>query len=210
MIKLHRVHQFIKYFIWITLLAAIVGAIFERNWIVIFISFIALALTFLPQIIERAYKVDIPLEFEILVVIFIYASIFLGEVKSYYAKFWWWDALLHTGSGIALGFVGFAILLVLYRGKKIKASPRTIALFTFSFAVAMGAVWEIFEFSMDQLVGTNMQKKGLVDTMWDLIVDAVGALFASLIGYIYLKKGAVLIFDKLIKKFLTENSSLIK
>jgi hypothetical protein len=44
------------------------------------------------------------------------------------------------------------------------------------FAVAVGAVWEIFDFSMDEPFGTDMQKamfgdpSGLTDTMWDLIV----------------------------------------
>ena len=50
----------------------------------------------------------------------------------------------------------------------------------------MGALWEILEFAIDQTFGTTMQKSGLVDTMWDLIVDGLGALTISILGYGYL------------------------
>jgi hypothetical protein len=40
---------------------------------------------------------------------------------------------------------------------------------------------------MDQFFGLNMQKSGLVDTMWDLIVDAVGAGIIAVMGFGYLK-----------------------
>jgi len=208
--RLEKAHHFVTLLIRLTIVIAILTAILTLDWIVLFVSSIAFILTFLPKIIERTYKVDIPIEFEILIVLFIYAAIFLGEVKSYYHRFWWWDAILHTGSGVALGFIGFAIMLILYRGKRINASPFTLALFSFSFAMAMGGVWEIFEFSMDQIVGSNMQSNGLVDTMWDLIVDALGALLASTLGYIYIKTGQAPIFDNLIKKFIKLNPELFK
>jgi len=68
--------------------------------------------------------------------------------------------------------------------------PGFVALFSFSFALAMGAVWEIFEFSMDASIGFNMQRTdtGVFDTMSDLIVDTLGALFVCIAGYFYLKK----------------------
>jgi hypothetical protein len=63
-----------------------------------------------------------------------------------------------------------------------------VALFAFMLAVGLGALWEIFEFCMDSLFGLNMQKSGLMDTMWDLIVDTAGALVIALLGYGYLRK----------------------
>ena len=52
--------------------------------------------------------------------------------------------------------------------------------------MAIGATWEIFEFTMDKLFGLSMQKSGLDDTMYDLIVDTFGALSAAAAGYYYL------------------------
>ncbi len=40
---------------------------------------------------------------------------------------------------------------------------------------------------MDQLFGLNMQKSGLIDTMWDLIVDTGGASLGAFAGFLFLK-----------------------
>ena len=38
---------------------------------------------------------------------FIFFSVYLGSVRGYYGKFWWWDVALHTSSGFILGIAGF-------------------------------------------------------------------------------------------------------
>ncbi|HBD64559.1 MAG TPA: hypothetical protein DC038_09010 [Clostridiales bacterium] len=79
-------------------------------------------------------------------------------------------------------------------------SPFFVALFAFCFALASGAVWEIYEFLADCVLGTNMQKfmlgdgtvlvgqAALRDTMTDLIVDALSSLTVTVIGYYYTVK----------------------
>lgn len=192
----------------LSLVAAIVVTVITGDWFNLFISVVALILVLLPDIFERVYRIDLPWEFEFLIVIFVYASVFLGEVRNFYANFSWWDTLLHGISGLALAFAGFMIIYVLYKQDKIDARPWLVAIFAFCFAVALGAVWEIFEFAMDSAFGTNMQKNGLVDTMWDLIVDSAGALIVSLLGFIYLKYGKVRFFDRILKRFEKDNPRL--
>lgn len=177
------------------------------QWITVFLSFIALILMFIPSMLERNYQIGLPIEFELILLVFIFSSIILGEVHSYYTKFWWWDVVLHIGSGLIFGMVGFLTLFILNFEKRIHLhlNPFFIALFSFSFAVSLGVIWEIFEFSMDQLLGFNMQKSGLVDTMWDLIVDSLGAFIVAFGGYFYVKKIKVPIFNHLILKFREKN-----
>ncbi|MBW3538371.1 hypothetical protein KY386_02675 [Candidatus Parcubacteria bacterium] len=175
------------------------------NWAVVFVSLLAFALTIAPLALAGRYNIKLPIDFELAIVLFIYAAIFLGSVRGYYQRFWWWDAFLHTGSGFALGFIGFLILYLLYAQKKLQASPFVIAFFSWCFALALGAAWEIFEYAVDVVFGTNMQRSGLPDTMGDLIVDALGALFASAIGYIYIKHHIWDPFDGAIRRFLATN-----
>jgi len=160
-------------------------------------SILTLLVMFLPTIIERRLSIDFPSEFEIIVVIFIFAALYLGEMQSYFTKVWWWDIFLHTFSGLIIGAFGFSLVDILNKNEKISISlsPVFVSIFSFCFALAIGALWEIYEFTMDSLFGFNMQKSGLVDTMWDLIVDAFGALVFSIIGYFYLK-GKVNILDR--------------
>jgi len=142
------------------------------------------------------------MEIELIVLIFIYATLFLGEALAFYHHFWWWDLILHAGSAIIFGFIGFIILYYLYAHHQIESKAYALALFSFSFAIAIGVVWEIFEFGMDSIFGLNMQKSGLIDTMGDLIVDSIGALLASSIGYFYLRVKHTLVFKDIIMQMI--------
>ncbi len=205
-----KIQLALAYFVRFSVAAAAVGTAVEGRWLLLFTSLLILALTYLPVAIERRYRLFLPIEVELVIVVFIYSALFLGEIRGYYTKFWWWDLMLHTGSGVAFGFAGFLVLYVLYRKNMLSTSPLWIAVFSFCFAVAIGAMWEIFEFSMDQVFGLNMQKSGLPDTMGDLIVDSVGALATALIGYYYLKGKKEGLINRIITKFAAENPSLFK
>ncbi|MEX0933827.1 MAG: hypothetical protein WD003_01010 [Candidatus Paceibacterota bacterium] len=170
----------------LALLGALFLAIYERAWLVLFICIIAFVIVWTPFFLTEKFYFYIPLEFEFLLNIFIYTTIFLGEIRGYYTKFWWWDMVLHLGSGIALGFLGFLILYVLYRSGRFITTPFLLSFFSFCFALALGALWEIFEFSMDSFFGFTMQNS-LADTMRDLIADTLGAFIAALSGYFYIR-----------------------
>ncbi len=151
-------------------------------------TILILVITYLPRLMHSRYDVRIPYEFESLAVLFVCLSLFFGEVLDFYNRFWWWDLFLHAWSGFLLGVTGFVLVYVLNENDSVQLdlSPGFISLFACMFAIGIGAVWEIFEFVMDQSFGLNMQKSGLVDTMWDLIVDTIGAVTISVLGYGYL------------------------
>ena len=184
--KNKRIPLFV-WFIWGLLVFSAVDSLFQELYSATFVSVLTLLLTFVPYLFQRRYKLYIPSSVISLITLFLYAAIFLGEVQNFYIKFWWWDVILHAGSAVGFGLIGLVILLLLYEQSQVKGNPFVFSIFVFTFALALGAMWEIFEFTMDQLFGLRMQKNGLVDTMWDLIVDGVGALFASFIGYLFIK-----------------------
>lgn len=170
---------------------------------------------FIPSIISKKWKITIPSSMYIIYVIFLYAAIFLGEVRDFYYRIPHWDTILHTFSGAGIGALGFSVVSLLNKQEKLNVnlSPFFVALFSFCFAITMGVIWEIYEFTFDGLLGLNMQKfalengvnlvgrVALSDTMKDLIVDSIGAFVISLLGYVSLKykKGWI---DKLL---ITEN-----
>jgi hypothetical protein len=206
----YKISAVVNLFLRLALVVAALLGTFSQNWSLVFASIATLVLTYLPQFLANQVDVRLPLQFELAITVFLYATLFLGEVDNYYEKFWWWDSVLHTSSAFAFGFFGFLILYLLFARDKLKASPFVIAFFSFAFGLAIGALWEIFEFSMDLFFGTNMQKSGLRDTMGDLIVDALGSGVASITGYIYLKYKIYDPFDALIQWFLQENPRFAK
>ncbi len=205
--KVYKIKDKINFVITAILLLEIVFALFRTEWMVLFITTITLILTLSVQLVTKKTSsfIYIPEELQIATVLFIFATLFLGEIHGYYESFWWWDLVLHAGSAIVFGFIGFIILLVLQRGGRVEAKAFWLAIFSFSFAMAIGVVWEIFEFTADQLFDFNMQKSGLVDTMWDLIVNSLGALFASFFGFLYLKGEDKFSFAVLMSEFIKKN-----
>lgn len=199
----------ISYFLQATLIIALALAALEKQWLNLFAISGILILTFLPSILRRSYRVRLPVEMDFIVILFIYSALFLGEIYTYYAKLWWWDILMHGSSGVLMGLMGFLLVYVLNSEEKIHINmkPFFVALFSLAFAITIGVSWEIFEFSMDKSFGFNMQKSGLMDTMGDLIVNFIGALLVSTLGFFYLKNKS-LVVDKWIHDFLTKHIPL--
>lgn len=185
-------------------------ALVEGRWEMAFTAICVLCLTFVPNFIEKKLKVFLPIEFTFVTCIFLYAAYALGEFSQFYEKVWWWDLMLHSFSALVMGLIGFLMIYVFYMTNKIRISPVYVAIITFSLAVTVGLLWEVFEFLMDYFFGTSMQKSGLVDTMTDLIVDMAGALLAAILGYRYVKGGDSFIATQMISLFVHKNPHIFK
>ena len=188
----------------------------NNQWLNAFLILTIMTITLGPLVFARQIPVKIPPEFHLATILFVFAALFLGDIRSYYIRIWWWDMALHASSGLLLGIFGFLLVYVLNESEKVGLymRPRFVALFAFLFAVAVGAIWEIFEYSMDQLFGLNMQKpmrgdpSGLTDTMWDLIVDTLGAAAISTLGWWYMKRPEHSFIDIWIQKFIDRNPQM--
>lgn len=155
----------------------------------------------IPSIVEKKASIDIPNNMEIMYFIFLYCAIYLGEVRNFYYLIPNWDTILHAFSGAMLGALGFSLVSFLNDSEHthIDLSPFFVALFAFCFALASGAVWEIYEFLADEILATNMQKymladgtilvghAALMDTMEDFIVDSLSSLAVTIAGYYSIK-----------------------
>lgn len=213
------IHQRLTVVLQLILVVGLVAEIWTQKWFAVFITSGIIGITFVPLLLAKRLHVFIPPEFGLLSIAFVFASLFLGEVHGYYVRYWWWDIALHTSSGFLLGIIGFLLVHVLNEMESIDLhmKPGFVALFAFLFAVGIGALWEIFEFAMDSLFGMNMQKpmlgdpSGLTDTMWDLIVDTLGALVISVLGYSYMKTaGNESFLEQWIDSFIRHNPRLFR
>ena len=201
-----RIQFVLSYLVSFVLFLAFLNSLYLQNWYFVFLSLLALFITYIPAILRKSFKIILPLELDFLLALFVLSTLYLGDIQSFYTYFWWWDIFLHGLSGVLTGFFGFLLVFVLNSEvhKKISLSPFFVALFSFTFAQAIGVVWEIFEFFLDYFFQTGMQD-GLLDTMSDLIVNALGALIVSVFGAFYNAKVPHSVFDRfviyLIKKY---------
>lgn len=206
----------------ISLIIAMIISTYHKDWLALFLTLVSYALTYFYLIFSK-YHVNIPKEFQIIIILSIYTSLFLWEANLFYEKYFWWDDLHHLFLWLASGFTGFLILYIFYKSWNFKAPILIISIFSFCFALALWALWEIFEFGLDSFFWVNWQKSRnlceislqcdsrlwVIDTMNDLIIDSIWAFFTSAVWYVFLKKWESFSwFDKLIEKFEAINKNL--
>ena len=157
---------------------------------------------FLPALAKRYLKFAVPNGVLISYYLFIYCAIFLGEVLSFYYTVPLWDSTLHAASSAMLTLLGLSICTLLCQNNvaRVAVKPIFVYLFAFGFALAVGVLWEIYEFTFDAMLGLNMQKfqtaagvdlvgrAALADTMKDIIIDTVAAFITAAITYISHKR----------------------
>ena len=213
------IHRRLTFGLQAILVIEVVLAVWNKQWLTAIITTGIIIVTLAPLFLEKFFHVFIPPEFVLVTIAFVFASLFLGEIHDYYNRYWWWDIALHSCSGLLLGIIGFLLVYVLNETENIDVhmKPGFVALFAFMFAVGIGAIWEIFEYSMDSFFDMNMQKamlddpSGLTDTMWDLIVDTLGALVISFFGYGYIKAAKNESFlERWIQGFISSNPRFFK
>lgn len=198
----------------IELVLAVLGIFFgpEESRYYIFTSLACLGmlvLLFVPVFTKRVFKVVIPTSLYIVFTIFCFCAIILGDVKDFFGTYRHWDSLLHFSSGMMLAVFGFILVNTLNHTKKgnVRLSPFFVAASAFCFVMTIQSLWEICEFLCDEWFGLNAQtymvsgssyaKDGVMlvghealrDTMEDFMLDGIGGLIISVIGYINLKKG---------------------
>lgn len=213
-----RAHLIVLFVLQAVMVAELVLLVANERWMHVFLVACVIAGTLAPELLKRQLRVEIPSEVQVLATLFVFAAIFLGEVRDYYERIWWWDGLLHATAGLLLGLLGFIIVHALNarRDVQLQMKPSFVALFAFLFSVSIGTLWEIFEFAMDQIFGLNMQKpmlgdpSGLTDTMWDLIIDAAAAAAISVAGWRYIRQSRRRYVDTWVARFIRRNRQLVR
>ncbi len=184
-----RIAFYIIYFI-----VGVLGVIIYPDKALIALGVVAMIA--IPITVEF-FIMKIPKLLEMIYYVFVLAAIGGGSLFDFYTIIPVYDLILHT----TFGFVACYFALFLFVKNKIKM-PISIKL-TFCFLASMGlaALWEIYEFAGDVLFGLDSQKAietGVVDTMEDMVVNALGALIFVIIYTVdYVKKSKLLTITEL-------------
>lgn len=154
-------------------LATLVSSIIRGEYESAFICLLVLGLFVLPFFIQQNFGIELPSTLEIIILLFIFASEILGELKCYFITYPHWDSMLHTTTGFLCAATGFALIDILNRNSKIKfqLSPIYVAVAAFCFSMTVGVLWEFFEFGMDRLFMMDMQKDTVVNAITSVMLD---------------------------------------
>ena len=160
-------------------LLVIITAILQlanRNYENVFLCILTLFLLVIPSIVQLTFKVELPTVLEIIILVFIFSAEILGEIQEFYLIFPFWDTVLHTLNGFLAAAIGFSMVDLLNRSKRVtlELSPLFTAIVALSFSMTIGVVWEFFEFGMDQILGYDMQKDTVIHTIRSVTLDPQG------------------------------------
>lgn len=136
---------------------------------------------------------------------FIFGAMYLGNVFDFYLIIPMYDKILHLLSGLILGMIGYILFVHVSNGETKSSFKRYMPiLFSIIFSIAGAAIWEIWEFSTDQLFGFASQNNSLHDTMWDIICGSLMGIIANIPIYLYYIKGKKIKFIENLNKEINE------
>ena len=173
---------------WAMILAmvwVIPAAFWRGDWPLAIMATIAVAVSLLPAVLQRNYRIVLPWFLEFLLVLQLHLHTFWGVWLRFYDTQWFWDKLLHLKGTMLVSFVGFLAAYSVHMCGKVRLTGPILVLFTVVFGNALGAWWEIAEFLVDKTLKKNTQY-GLDNTMIDLINNLLGSLVAAGLGWVYL------------------------
>lgn len=169
---------YLTYFIQVLILLSVAFSFMAGEYFLSFSAGIAFLLTTIPFLITKNMHLCLPWEVNLLIVISLYLHV-MGHVGDYYTLLApYYDKLTHLVSSITVALLAFFVAILAEHQGEIRLTRTAIIVFILTFTLAAGVVWEIYEFTCDQVFGTDLQH-GNIDTMVDLIVDLIGALIVA-------------------------------
>lgn len=179
----------------------LVTGVFTRNPSVVVNALLGLAVTFVPGVIERDYRVTLgpgP-------ALWVTMAVLLHSVGmlGLYDSVPWWDHLTHTLSATVVAGAAYAVVhAVDIHESRVHLDDTFMAVFLLVTTLGLGVLWETMEFVARDLASALHLRPVLIlygadDTIADLVYDALGGLLVAWFGTRRLDGLANVIADRL-------------
>ena len=137
------------------------GELFSYFYCLATVAFVAL-----PLIMSVLFRWKMNLFFYLLFTFYTIGPL-LGAVYNFYYLTSWWDILLHLLAGTVFAVVGGQLAYVLNRNRE--TSYLFAALFGVLLSISIAVVWEIFEYSSDVFLHSDMQADTIIEAIYTKI-----------------------------------------
>ncbi|MBS3079861.1 ATP-binding protein [Candidatus Pacearchaeota archaeon] len=182
----------------LALIASIAYFLYFHSWRILFVNLLLLVLVFLPYL-SRKINIEIPREIEFILLIFVIISFFLGDLRG---------LVVQVFFGLSLGFVGFALITILYKNSKLKPNYPLIMFFSLSISLALGALSELAKFYLRWYLSIPLDISDYQFAMESLTLVFIGALLAISAGFFYVTGNKIIFLNKLVERFKHRNPNL--
>ena len=157
-----------------------------------FFGLVAVGLSLIPTLVHRKVHIVVPWEVTFLIALTLFLHIAGYSYYWYIDLYPYYDKFAHLIASITIALLGFlAVLIIMRASNGLQFERWHIFFFIIIFTLAFGAIWEIWEFTLDSLAGDYLTKplqQDITDTMLDLITDLGGGIIIAVMGTFYLKR----------------------
>jgi len=169
----HRNSFIVFYILRALVIVALVRQLLRGDYESAFFCILTFLLLYVPSWAQVRLRIELPPTLEIIILCFIFAAEILGEVNAFYVLIPGWDTMLHTLNGFLAAAVGFSMVMILNDNKRLTfdLSPFFLSMVAFCFSMTIGVLWEFFEFFMDMVFHTDMQKDMIVHGIYSVTLD---------------------------------------
>lgn len=157
----------------------------EKKWVCYVAAAIGAIAPFAVVFLNRKCKLCLPYLLVAFTCFHIYLCLDLGSALGFYDLIPAWDLLMHGTFGMLCAAILY--YLILHFEGEIKVWHYVAILLG---TIAIGAIWEMYEFVADLLIHTDMQRvqeaiadgiSPVADTMTDMMIASLGAVVTLLI-----------------------------
>ena len=170
---------------------ALAGLAFYSLWggerFVPILSAVSLAISFIARDFTRKHPGAG--DWDLVVTSLLFFHTFFGVGLDFYRRVPHYDKVLHFSWAVFIGLSVWRALLFFSRQIGRVMAAHSSMLLVIPLVFSLGGLWEIVEFLIDQVVALpHPAQIDLCDTMCDLIANLIGAIFATGLIWVYLKK----------------------
>ncbi|MBE5792616.1 MAG: hypothetical protein E7322_10765 [Clostridiales bacterium] len=145
-----------------------------KNVIYALSALASLALIFLPYLFEYFLSCRISRDLKVVYWFLVIGGPVLGNVYKFYHYIRPWDKLLHMLSGFLVAALGYALPDFLLKEPPAKAFK---CIFAVSLSMAVGGIWEVYEYLLDVFFKMDMQNDTVITEMASyLLGDTPGTI----------------------------------
>ena len=149
-------------------------------------------LTLALAVVLLARAAQLPRLYDLAVIVAM-AFTMVGEALGVYDAVDWYDRLVHVVVPLLSAqvlYIGLARLEVLPDLREETTTRHHVGIFvvTAALGIAVGGVWEVFEFTSDAWFGSNLSESN-TDTVGDLLADSAGSLAGAALLVAYTRFG---------------------
>ena len=170
----------------VAIVGILVVGLLTRNLSVLVNAVLALAITFLPAVLKRDYRINLGagITLWITLALFLHTLGMLG----FYGEIWWYDHVTHTLSATIIAASGYVVARAADEWSDAISLPsRFMFVFILLFTLGLGVFWEGLEFAAR--IGANLLgfapvlvQYGLDDSLLDLLFNTLGAVIVAGFG----------------------------